>query len=56
MNKIVNKCLLGRDKFKPEMYLKQPGFTDSACGLFTKPKKFSEICADRKYRLYLQES
>ena len=23
----------------PEMHLKQPGFTDSACGLFTKNKK-----------------
>ena len=45
MNKIVNKCLLGRDKFKPEMYLKQPGFTDSACGLFTKTKKiFRNLC------------
>ena len=38
MNKIVNKFLLVGDKFKPEMYLKQPGFTYSACGLFTKTK------------------
>ena len=29
--------LLG-DKFMPEMHLKQPGFTDSACGPFTKNK------------------
>ena len=27
MNKIVNKFLLAGDKFKPEMHLKQPGFT-----------------------------
>ena len=26
MNEIVNKFLLARDKFMPEMHLKQPGF------------------------------
>ena len=31
MNKIVNKFLLAGDKLMPEMYLKQPGFTYSAC-------------------------
>ena len=36
MNEIVNKFLLTSDKFMPEMHLKQPGFTSSACGLFTK--------------------
>ena len=36
MNEIVNKCLLAGDKFMPEMHLKQPGFTYSACGPFTK--------------------
>ena len=39
MNKIVNKCLLVGDKFMPEMQLKQPRFTHSACGLFTKNKE-----------------
>ena len=39
MNEIVNKFLLARDKFMPEMYLKQPGFTQSACGPFTKNKE-----------------
>ena len=39
MNKIVNECLLAGDKFMPEMHLKQPGFTYSACGTFTKNKK-----------------
>ena len=29
----------GRDKFMPEMYLKQSGFTYSACGPFTKNKE-----------------
>ena len=39
MNEIVNKCLLEGDKFLPEMHLKQPGFTQSACGPFTKNKE-----------------
>ena len=38
MNKIVNKFLLAGDKFMPEMHLKQPGFTYSVCGPFTKNK------------------
>ena len=39
MNEIVNKVLLAGDKFMPEMHLKQPGFTYSACGPFTKNKE-----------------
>ena len=39
MNEIVNKVLLAGDKFMPEMYLKQPGFTYSICGSFTKNKE-----------------
>ena len=39
MNKIVNKFLLAGGKFIPEMHLKQPGFTYSACGPFTKNKE-----------------
>ena len=35
MNEIVNKFLLVGDKFMPELHLKQPGFTYSACGPFT---------------------
>ena len=52
MNETVNKFLLAGDKFMPEMHLKQPGFTYSACGPFTKNKeriqKFKEI-GDTKY-------
>ena len=52
MNKTVNKFLLAGDKFMPEMHLKQPGFTYSACGPFTKNKeriqKFKET-GDTKY-------
>ena len=39
MNKIVNTFLSAGDKFMPEMYLKQLGFTYSACGTFTKKKE-----------------
>ena len=39
MNEIANKFLLAGDKFIPEMHLKQPGFTFSAWGPFTKNKE-----------------
>ena len=39
MNEIAKTNLLAGDKFMPEMLLKQPGFTYSACGPFTKNKK-----------------
>ena len=39
MNEMVNKFLLAGDKFMPEVHLKQPGFTYSACGPFGKNKK-----------------
>ena len=39
MNEIINKFLFTGNIFKPEMHLRQPGFTYSACGPFTKNKK-----------------
>ena len=39
MNEIVNKFLLVGDQFMPEMHLKQPGFTYSAFGAFTKKQR-----------------
>ena len=44
MNEIVNKFLLVGDKFMPEMHLKQPDFTYSACGPFTKNKELKSLC------------
>ena len=38
MNAIVNMFLLAGDKFMPEIHLRQPGFTYSACYPFTKRK------------------
>ena len=52
ITEIVNKFLYAGDKFMPEMYLKQPGFTYSACQPFTENKertqKFKET-GDTKY-------
>ena len=39
MNEIVNAFLLVRDKYMPEMHLRQPEFTYSARGPFTKNKE-----------------
>ena len=39
MNNVINKFLLAGDKFVPEMHLRQPIFTYSACGPFTKHKQ-----------------
>ena len=39
MKDMVNKFLLGGDKFMSEMYLKQPGFTYRTCEPFTKNKE-----------------
>ena len=57
MNEIVNKFLLADDKFMPEMRLKQPEFTYSACGPFTKNKKRIQKFKETStyiYELYLQ--
>ena len=39
MNETVNKFWLTVDKFMPDMHLKHPGFTYSACSPFTKIKE-----------------
>ena len=38
MNKTINKFFLAGDKFMSNIHLRQPGFTYSACGSFTKNK------------------
>ena len=49
MNQIIKKNLLTGDTFMPEMHIRQPGFTYSACGLFTKHKKeFKNSCKQEK--------
>ena len=49
MNEIVNKFLLAADKFLPEIHLKQPGFTYSTCGSFTKNKERIKKTEDSRY-------
>ena len=39
MDNIINKFLLVGNKFMAEMHLRQPEFTCSACGPFTKNKE-----------------
>ena len=58
MNKIINNFLSTGDKFMPQMHLKRPGFTYSACGAFTKHRetiqKFRET--ENLKHLYRNES
>ena len=39
MNQIVNKFLFAGDTFMPNIHLRQPGFTYSACEPFTRNKQ-----------------
>ena len=39
MDETVNKLLLAADKCMPQIHLKQPRFTYSTCGSFTKNKE-----------------
>ena len=39
MNNLINKFLLAGDKFMPKIHLREPQFTYSACGPFTKHKQ-----------------
>ena len=57
MNNVINKFLLAGDKFIPEIHFRQPQFTYSACGPFTKHEqriqKFKET-GDTNY-IYTNE-
>ena len=58
MKEIVNKFLLAGYKFMPEMHLRQPGFTYSDCGPFTKNKEriqnFKETGDPRYIYIYIK--
>ena len=53
MNKIVNEFLLSGNKFMPKIYLRQPWFTYSACGWFTKNKERIQEIKDTRDSLYI---
>ena len=55
MNEVVNKFLLAGNKFMPEMHLKQPGFTYSACGPFIKHKERIQKFKETGHKLFLQK-
>ena len=42
-DQITIKFLLAGDTFMPKMHLKQPRFTYSTCGQFTKNKEFKNL-------------
>ena len=56
MNHIVNKFLLAGDKFMPEMHLRQPGFTYSACGPLIRNKQRIEKFLQRSDANYLYKN
>ena len=56
MNKIINNFLLTGDKFMPELDLKQPEFTYSACGPFIKHPKRIQKFRERGKLKYLYKN
>ena len=57
MNKISNNILLNGEKYIPELHLKQPGYTYSVCGPFTKHRERIETIREtcNLKRLYRNE-
>ena len=55
MNEIVNKFSLAGEEFMTEMHLRQPGFTYSACGPFTKNKERIQKFKVRRFAIYLSK-
>ena len=53
MNDIITKFLLAGDKCMPEMHLRQPQFTYSACGPFTKNKETIEKFKEARDSRYI---
>ena len=49
MNNTISKLLLAGDKFMPEIHLRQPQFTYSACGPFTKHETQTGETGDTNY-------
>ena len=56
MNDIINKFLLVGDRFMPEMHLRQPQVTYSACGPFTKNKERIEKLRNNIYKNELDKA
>ena len=52
INEIVNKFLLVGDKLMSEIYLRQPAFTYTNCGPFTKNRKRIQTFKETGYSRY----
>ena len=53
MNEVINRFLLAEYKSMPRMHLRQPGFTYSACGPFTKNKEEIQKFKNSRFKIYL---
>ena len=56
MHEIVNRFLLAVDNFMPEMHLRQPRFTYSACGPLTKIKERIQKFKETRDSRYISQS
>ena len=56
MNNIINNFLLAGDKFLPEIHLRQPQFTYSACGPFAKHKQRIQKFKETGYTKYIYKN
>ena len=56
MNSIVNKFSLAGVTFMPEIHLRRPGFTYSACGPFTKSKERIKKCKEIGVSRYVNQN
>ena len=54
MNNTINKLLLAGDKFMPEIHLRQPQFTYSACGPFTKDEQRKSLKKLETQTIYIK--
>ena len=54
MNEVLNMFLVAGDKFVPEMHLRQPKFTYSSCGPFSKNRNIKTE-RNRRYEVHLSK-
>ena len=56
MNEIVNRFLLAAGRFMPKIHLRQPIFTFSTFGPFTKNNEIiKKIKENRRFKIYLSK-
>ena len=54
LNEIVNKFFFAGDRFMPEIHLRQPRFTYSACGPFTKDKERQNLNKQEIHEIFIK--